>query len=967
MHDPRLTSHQTSKNGPSGQSEKDKKAERLARVQAWKQSQQHDGQQRKEPDPATDTRSLLAEIDKKATKAPEALAKPQGVPKVAVIDKSVPFARKFGIPSSGSGKSMPSVSTNGTHANANGLTTNGAVPSKRRFQFEEDEGSKKKLTQLDLPALEDDTQEPTVEVDEDTEVIAAVDTMTDADGTAKVNGDAGESETALTSAPADASEDASVDQARDVDGDAAMEDAEEELDPLDAFMTEMVTEPKPSTIKSRPAKEPEVLLGDDDVEMTAVTDSREFLAIPSKKNKKDIPSNPTDIQYEPFEKDFYTEPAELHEMGPEEVDELRASLDGIKVKGSRIPKPVLRWGQFGLNMKTKDVIDAMDYGQPSAIQAQAIPCIMSGRDVIGIAKTGSGKTIAFLLPMFRHIKAQRKLGKMEGPIGIIFTPTRELASQIYQDCKPFLKALELRAVCASGGAQIKDQIAQLKSGAEIVICTPGRMIDLLRANSGRVVNLRRVTFVAIDESDRMFDMGFKPQVTKILENIRRDRQTVLFSATFTSEMEDVARRALRDPIEIVVGGRSIVGPEITQQVEVRTKETKFTRLLEVLGKFYEEDEDQEKRALIFVNNQETADNLQIELNKKQYVCISIHGGRDQIDRDSAISDFKSGNLSILIATSVAARGLDVKQLRLVINYDAPNHLEDYVHRVGRTGRAGNTGTAITFVTEDQDAFAVGIAKALEHSSQAVPQELQDLVDKHLENVKAGKAKTSGSGFGGKGLEKLDQERAATRQRERKAYKTGDEKDEANEEEEKGEKDEDTLISKAASQVQAASTPTPLAGVPKGIDLDGKITVHKTESTLEKVNQAVAGIKNRLNNPGSLRQGVPIDNKGPDAGAYHATLEINDFPQKARWAVTNRTNVAKILESTGTSITTKGSYYLSGKEPGPNDDPKLYILVEGDTDVVVTNAMRELMRLLKEGTIAAADSEAKAPTGRYNVV
>ena len=944
----------------------------MAKVQAWKQSQQHDGQQRKEPNPATDTRSLLAEIDKKATKAPEVLPKPPEVPKAVTIDKSVPFARKFGIPSSGSGKSTLPVSTNGTHANANGPATNGAVPSKRRFQFEEDEGSKKKLIQLDLPALEYDAQEPTIEVDEDTEVTAPADTMTNEDGVIKVNGDACESEAAVASATTNANVDqasanqAGADQAKNTNGDAVMEDAEEEIDPLDAFMTEMVAEPKPVATKVRSAKEPEVLLGDDDVEMTAVTDAKEFSVIPSKKSKKDIPSNPTDIHYEPFDKDFYTEPAELQEMSPEEVDNLRASLDGIKVKGSKIPKPVLRWGQFGLNMKTKDIIDAMDYGRPSAIQAQAIPCIMSGRDVIGIAKTGSGKTIAFLLPMFRHIKAQRKLGKMEGPVGLIFTPTRELASQIYQDCKPFLKALELRAVCASGGAQIKDQIAQLKSGAEIVICTPGRMIDLLRANSGRVVNLRRVTFVAIDESDRMFDMGFKPQVTKILENIRKDRQTVLFSATFTSEMEDVARRALRDPIEIVVGGRSIVGPEITQQVEVRTKETKFTRLLEVLGKFYEEEEDQEKRVLIFVNNQETADNLQIELNKKQYVCISIHGGRDQIDRDSAINNFKSGNLPILIATSVAARGLDVKQLRLVINYDAPNHLEDYVHRVGRTGRAGNTGTAITFVTEEQDAFAVGIAKALKQSNHTVPQELQELVDKHLENVKAGKAKSSGSGFGGKGLEKLDQERAATRQRERKAYKTGDEKDEANEEEETGEKDED-LISKAASQVQAASKPAPLAGVPKGIDLDGKITVHKTESTLEKVNQAVAGIKNRLSNPGSVHTGVPIDNKGPDAGAYHATLEINDFPQKARWAVTNRTNVAKILDSTGTSITTKGSYYPAGKEPGPSDDPKLYILVEGDTDVVVTNAMRELMRLLKEGTIAAAESDSKGPSGRYNVV
>jgi ATP-dependent RNA helicase DDX46/PRP5 len=170
----------------------------------------------------------------------------------------------------------------------------------------------------------------------------------------------------------------------------------------------------------------------------------------------------------------------------------------------------------------------------------------------------------------------------------------------------------------------------------------------------------------------------------------------------------------------------------------------------------------------------------------------------------------------------------------------------------------------------------------------------------------------------------------------------------------------------------------LYGVPKGIDLDGKITVHRTETStpgaggsknpLDKVTSAIDAINARLNKTGQLRSGVPIDNKGPDAGAFHATLEINDFPQKARWAVTNRTNVAKILEATGTSITTKGSFYPAGKEVQAGGDPKLYILVEGDTEVVVTNAMRELMRLLKEGTIAAADAEGRAPTGgRYNVI
>jgi len=438
-------------------------------------------------------------------------------------------------------------------------------------------------------------------------------------------------------------------------------------------------------------------------------------------------------------------------------------------------------------------------------------------------------------------------------------------------------------------------------------------------------------------------------------------------------MDALAKKTLHDPVEITVGGRSVVAPEITQIVEVREEKDKFHRLLELLGELYDQDED--ARTLIFVDRQEKADDLLKDLMRKGYPCMSIHGGKDQIDRDSTIDDFKAGVIPIMIATSVAARGLDVKQLKLVVNYDAPNHLEDYVHRAGRTGRAGNTGTAVTFVTEDQEQYSVGIAKALEQSGQPVPDRLDAMRKSFREKVKAGKMKDS-SGFGGKGLERLDQEREAARNRERKTHKTdGDEDDEKEEV-----ADEDVVL-KAASAVQSASAPAApvqLQGVPKGIDLDGKITVHKTETAapstggsknpLDKVTSAIDAINARLNKTGQLRSGVPIDNKGPDAGAFHATLEINDFPQKARWAVTNRTNVAKILEATGTSITTKGSFYPAGKEVPAGGDPKLYILVEGDTEVVVTNAMRELMRLLKEGTIAAADAEGRAPaSGRYSVV
>jgi len=199
--------------------------------------------------------------------------------------------------------------------------------------------------------------------------------------------------------------------------------------------------------------------------------------------------------------------------------------------------------------------------------------------------------------------------------------------------------------------------------------------------TGRVTNLRRTTYIVLDEADRMFDMGFEPQVMRIVDNIRPDRQTVMFSATFPRQMEALARRILNKPIEIQVGGRSVVCKDVEQHVVVLEEDKKFLKLLEVLGIF------QEKGSIIvFVERQESADELLKDLMKASYPCMSLHGGIDQIDRDSTIHDFKSGRVKLLVATSVAARGLDVKDLIVVVNYDCPNHYEDYVHRCGRTGR-----------------------------------------------------------------------------------------------------------------------------------------------------------------------------------------------------------------------------------------------------------------------------------------
>jgi ATP-dependent RNA helicase DDX46/PRP5 len=457
---------------------------------------------------------------------------------------------------------------------------------------------------------------------------------------------------------------------------AKQPEEEEEEDPLDAYMKEIGQDV--SDVNRGDAKRLGLMAADEEDEEKEVQNVAEqklqeaealLATAASRSRKKDLPPpDHSKIKYEPFRKAFYTAPIEAQEMDEEEAELLRLEMDGIKVRGQDVPRPVKNWGAFGLPMGCLDLIQRKGWTQPTSIQAQSIPCIMSGRDVIGIAKTGSGKTIAYLLPLIRHVKDQRPSAGLEGPIALVMAPTRELAMQIYSEIKGFTKALNFRVACCVGGVSISEDISEMKKGADVVICTPGRMIDLLTANNGRVTNVRRVTYLVLDEADRMFDMGFEPQVMKIVTNIRPDAQKVLFSATFPKTMESLARRILQRPLEITVGGRSVVAPEIDQRVEIRDSDTKFTRLLQLLGEYHEANKEEEDdfRTLIFVERQDAADDLFRELLTRGYVCASLHGGKEQVDRDEAITNFKRGDVPTIVATSVAARGLDVKELKLVI-------------------------------------------------------------------------------------------------------------------------------------------------------------------------------------------------------------------------------------------------------------------------------------------------------------
>lgn len=725
------------------------------------------------------------------------------------------------------------------------------------------------------------------------------------------------------------------------------------------------------------------------------------------KTKKLVTISKNDITYLPFRKNFYVEVPELAKMTNDEVESYRDELEGIKVRGKGCPKPIKNWAQCGVSKKVLEVLKKHGYEKPTPIQSQAIPAVMSGRDIIGIAKTGSGKTLAFLIPMLRHILDQSPLDSDEGPIGIIMTPTRELAMQITKECKKLCKALGLRVVCVYGGTGMSEQIAELKRGAEIIVCTPGRMIDMLAANNGRVTNLKRCTYVVLDEADRMFDMGFEPQVMRIVDGIRPDRQTVMFSATFPRQMEALARRILTKPIEVQVGGRSVVCKDVEQHIILIEEEEKFLKLLELLG-YYQE----QGSALVFVDKQEHADGLLRDLIKASYNSMALHGGIDQFDRDSTICDFKAGKVNVLVATSVAARGLDVKHLILVVNYDCPNHYEDYVHRCGRTGRAGNKGYSYTFITPDQGKYAGDVIKALELSGNQIPENLQKLWDEYKAKQEAeGKKVRSSSGFTGKGF-KFDEAEAQLANEKKKFQKAAlglQDSDDEDAEADIDQEIENMLAPKKRVQevtIAKTSQGTTIPGLPgvlfpsagsaeklelakrlasrislqKNIGLEAKgATQQATEAVLKgQLSSPVISAKTlaeqraeKLHAKLNYQPKSEDDGKDDESGVetfrkYEEELEINDFPQQARWKVTSKEALAQISEYSEAGITVRGTYYPPGKDP-KDGDRKLYLAIESTNELAVSKAKVEIVRLIKEELIKMQHSYQPINRGRYKVL
>uniref|UniRef100_A0A069DW43 RNA helicase n=1 Tax=Panstrongylus megistus TaxID=65343 RepID=A0A069DW43_9HEMI len=453
------------------------------------------------------------------------------------------------------------------------------------------------------------------------------------------------------------------------------------------------------------------------------------------------------IEYSEFIKNFYVEHEDIANLDENKVVDLRTTL-GIRVSGANPPKPVTSFGHFGFDEQLMKAIRKSEYTQPTPIQAQAVPAALSGRDIIGIAKTGSGKTAAFIWPLLVHIMDQKELTVGDGPIGLILAPTRELSQQIYSEAKKFGKVYNINVVCAYGGGSKWEQSKALEEGAEIVVATPGRMIDLIKM---KATNLQRVTFLVLDEADRMFDMGFEPQVRSICDHVRQDRQTLLFSATFKKKVEKLARDVLTDPVRIVhgeVGGEA--NEDVSQVVLVLLESNKLPWLIAHLVDFQSTGS-----ILIFVTKKVNAETLAEQLKLKEIESLLLHGDMDQIERNRVITAFKKKEIDILVATDVAARGLDIPHIRTVINYDMARDIDTHTHRIGRTGRAGQKGTAYSLVTSSDKEFAGHLVRNLEGANQEVPNPLLDLAMQSAwfrkSRFKSGKGKSLNVGGAGLGF------------------------------------------------------------------------------------------------------------------------------------------------------------------------------------------------------------------------
>ncbi len=348
---------------------------------------------------------------------------------------------------------------------------------------------------------------------------------------------------------------------------------------------------------------------------------------------------------------------------------------------------------LGLRAELLRAVSEKGYSEPTPIQKQAIPVIMKGQDLMGGAQTGTGKTAGFTLPLLERLMASNKPGKGRRPIrALVLTPTRELAAQVHDSVQTYGRHLPLKSTVVFGGVSINPQKMKLIKGVDILVATPGRLLDHISQNS---VNLSKIDILVLDEADRMLDMGFIHDIRKVLALLPKEKQTLLFSATFSSDIKKLANTLLKKPALIEVAQQNTTAERVTQVVHHVDKKRKRELLSFLIGS------NNWEQVLVFNRTKHGANRLAEQLTNDGIASAAIHGNKSQGARTRALADFKSGKIRVLVATDIAARGLDINQLPHVVNFELPNVAEDYVHRIGRTGRAGNEGEAMSLVCVDE--------------------------------------------------------------------------------------------------------------------------------------------------------------------------------------------------------------------------------------------------------------------------
>lgn len=522
------------------------------------------------------------------------------------------------------------------------------------------------------------------------------------------------------------------DKSNDAKPEVANENSEEHIDEFEQMrQAKLSLLDRHSELKKKAESKKE-----DEIEKQLKEEEKILESVAEKKALMAVSELAKGIQYEDPIETSWEPPKCVLDLSEDLLEKIRQKHN-IIVEGEDLPPPIVSFKAMKFPKALIHSLKKKNIKKPSPIQMQGIPATLAGRDIIGIAYTGSGKTLVFVLPLIMFCleqEAKLPFDRGEGPYGLIIGPSRELARQIYEIITFYAEGIvkynhrmpRIRACLCIGGVSLKEQMETINRGVHIMVATPGRLIDMLEK---KMFSLNMCRYLCMDEADRMIDMGFEENIRTIFSYFTGQRQTLLFSATMPKKIQNFARSALVKPVTINVGRAGAANQNVTQEVEYVTQEAKIVHILQTLQKT-------EPPVLVFAEKKQDVDAIHEYLLLKGVEAVAIHGSKDQEERIRAITEFKNGTKDVLVATDVASKGLDFQEIKHVINYDMPDDIENYVHRIGRTGRFGKKGIATTFINKSvEESVLLDLKFLLIEAKQKLPPflaALQSENEKYLE-------------------------------------------------------------------------------------------------------------------------------------------------------------------------------------------------------------------------------------------